>query len=57
MDLKTKLILGLVLMALVDLVFPFPLMAAFLIYVVAARPPFFRAWVNHIYGAPPLEME
>ena len=50
MTLKTKLILGLVLLALLDLVVPFPIIGALLIYVIAARPPFFEDWVKRVYG-------
>ena len=50
MTLRTKLLTTLAFLALVDVLVPFPLLVAFLIYVVAARPSFFRAWVEEIYA-------
>jgi len=47
---RNKVIVGLVGLALADLVLPFPILAAFMIYVVAARPPYFRDWVSRVYG-------
>lgn len=35
---------------LLDLIIPFvPIMAIFFIYILLAKPPFFKKWVDEIY--------
>ncbi len=53
MQWNTKVALVLALMAVVDVVIPVPLMALFLIYVLLARPPYFKAWVDRLYSDVP----
>lgn len=52
MDLRTKLLIGLAFVALVDIVLPLPLAGAFLLYVVAARPAGIKDLVLRLYDAP-----
>ena len=52
MDFKTRLLLILVLLALVDMVIPVPFFALFLIIVTVARPVFFLDWVRRVYETP-----
>jgi len=49
MKIKTKLLIWLILMAIVDLIIPLPLSALFLLYVLFNKPPWFREWVRDIY--------
>jgi len=51
MKLKTKLIIGLVIIAVVDMVIPIPFTALLLLYVVLERPPWFKTWTEDIYNA------
>ena len=46
-----KTVLYLVLLAVVDAVIPVPIAAGLLIYVVLARPPWFRDLVSRIYAS------
>lgn len=50
MTIKTKCIITLILLAMVDAVIPFPIIGAILIYVLLQRPPWFRNVVTDIYG-------
>ena len=50
MNFRTRLLLALVLLALLDMVIPIPFFALFLIYAVAARPTFFPQWVERVYS-------
>ena len=50
MDLKTKLIIYLVLLAIVDMIIPIPFTALLLIYVILNRPPWFTQYVKGIYS-------
>ncbi len=53
MSIKTKKILAvLVLLAIIDTVFLFPFLGAFLIYIVLQRPPWFMNIVREIYEEP-----
>ncbi len=53
MSIKTKKILAvLVLLAIIDAVFLFPFLGAFLIYIVLQRPPWFMNIVREIYEEP-----
>jgi len=50
MNVKTKSLVGLILLAMVDTVIPFPILGVTLIYVVLQRPPWFKDVVLEIYG-------
>ena len=52
MDFKTRLLLILVPLALLDMVIPIPFFAVFLITVTVARPAFFLDWVRRVYEIP-----
>lgn len=47
MTIKTKTLIALLLLCLVDTVIPFPIIGAILIYVLLQRPP----WVRNVLGA------
>jgi hypothetical protein len=49
MNPKSKTLLWLVLLALVDTFIPIPITALILIYVVTERPPWFTSLVDDIY--------
>jgi hypothetical protein len=51
MTIKTKCLITLILLAMVDTVIPFPIIGAILIYVLLQRPPWFRNVVAELYGA------
>ena len=46
---STKVLWGLILFGLIDLVIPLPLLAFTLIYVVLEQPPWFRELVDEVY--------
>ncbi len=50
MDYKTKVLAGLISLAIVDVVIPVPVIGLFLIYVIITRPPWFSDLVAQIYG-------
>jgi hypothetical protein len=50
MTTKTKTLISLLLLCLVDTVIPFPIIGAILIYVLLQRPPWFKNVVAEIYG-------
>jgi putative effector of murein hydrolase LrgA (UPF0299 family) len=50
MTIKTKWFITLILLSMVDIVIPFPIIGAILIYVLLQRPPWFRNVVADIYG-------
>ena len=50
MSIKTKSLVYLILLAIVDTVIPFPILGVILIYVVLQRPPWFRNVVTEIYN-------
>jgi hypothetical protein len=50
MSIKTKSLVGLILLAMVDTVIPFPILGVILIYALLQRPPWFRDVVLEIYG-------
>jgi len=50
MNLRTKLILVLIILCLVDTVIPVPILGLVLIHVILARPPWFRELVHEVYG-------
>lgn len=49
MNLRTKLIIILATMCIVDIVIPIPILGVTLVCVVAQRPPWFIDMVNKIY--------
>ena len=50
MNLKNKLLISLVLLALVDTLIPVPIMTLILIYVLFEHPPWFKKYVDEIYS-------
>ncbi len=50
---STKILIGLILIGLIDIVIPIPILAFTLIYVILERPPWFREIVDDIYGSLP----
>lgn len=50
MSTKTKIIVYLLILALLDTVIPVPIMEILLITVVIQKPPWFRKMVDEIYG-------
>ena len=50
MTTKTKTLIALILLCLVDTVIPFPIIGVILIYVLLQRPPWFKNVVAEIYG-------
>jgi len=50
MNIKTKSVVGLIMLGMVDAVIPFPILGVILIYVVLQKPPWFRNVVLEIYG-------
>ena len=51
MTIKTKCLIGLILLAMVDMVIPLPIIGALLIYILLQRPPWFRNVVTEIYSS------
>ncbi len=49
MKLKTKLLIGLVVLAVLDMVIPIPFTALILLYVVLEKPPWFEKVVSDLY--------
>jgi hypothetical protein len=49
MSLKTKILLCLVLIGIIDELIPLPIMAMMLIYVLYQKPDRFKRWVDEIY--------
>ncbi|MFZ0451712.1 MAG: hypothetical protein WAL98_20940 [Desulfatiglandaceae bacterium] len=50
MGIKSKCLIFLILMGIVDVVIPVPIIGIFLIYVLFQRPPWFFEMVKEIYG-------
>ena len=50
MTTKTKTLIALILLSMVDTVIPFPIIGVILIYVLLQRPPWFKNVVAEIYG-------
>jgi hypothetical protein len=50
MKTKTKTLIYLSILALLDMIIPIPFTALILIYVILERPPWFRDLVDVIYG-------
>ena len=53
MQWSTKAALVLAAIAVFDVVIPIPLIGLFLIFVLLARPPYFKAWVDRLYADSP----
>jgi len=51
MTVKTKCLITLILLAMVDTVIPLPIIGVLLIYVLLQRPTWFKNVVAEIYGA------
>ncbi len=49
MDIRSKTLLGLALLCLLDVVIPLPISGVVLIYVLLQRPPWFIDTVERIY--------
>ena len=50
MTTKTKTLIALILLSMVDTVIPLPIIGVILIYVLLQRPPWFKNVVVGIYG-------
>ena len=50
MHTKTKLLAGLIVLSVVDMVIPFPILGVILIHVLLNKPPWFEKLVRGIYG-------
>jgi hypothetical protein len=51
MSIKTKSLIFLVILGIIDMVIPIPILGVILIYVVLQRPPWFRNLVQEIYNS------
>ena len=49
MNIKTKTLVGLVIIGLIDMVIPVPILGIVLFYVVLQKPPWFPEMVSEIY--------
>jgi hypothetical protein len=47
---KTKILIALLLLCMVDTVIPFPIIGAILIYILLQRPPWVRNVIGELYG-------
>jgi hypothetical protein len=52
MSARSRTLAILIPMALVDAIIPVPIFGILLIYVLLARPPWFRSLVDDVYGRP-----
>ena len=50
MTTKTKTLIALILLSMVDTVIPFPIIGVILIYVLLQRPPWVRNVIGELYG-------
>ena len=50
MTTKTKTLIALILLSMVDTVIPLPIIGAILIYVLLQRPPWVRNVIGELYG-------
>lgn len=50
MSIKTKTLISLIVLGIVDMVIPIPIFGLILIYVVLQRPPWFADIVRQIYN-------
>jgi hypothetical protein len=49
MSIKTKTLIFLILLGIIDMVVPVPILGVTLIYIVSQRPPWFADLVGEIY--------
>lgn len=49
MNIKTKTLIFLIILGIIDMVIPIPILGVVLIYVVFQRPPWFMDIVSEIY--------
>ena len=49
MSIKTKTLIVLIILGIIDMVIPIPILEVVLFYVVSQRPPWFRDVVSEIY--------
>ena len=49
MKLRGKLIIGLIILAVLDMLVPIPFTALLLLYVVLEKPPWFQTWASELY--------
>ena len=49
MNIRNKVLVGLLLLCVIDLLIPLPIIGGILVYVVAQRPPWFVDLANRIY--------
>ncbi len=49
MSIKTKTLIVLIILGIIDMVIPIPILAVVLFYVVSQRPPWFMDVVSEIY--------
>jgi hypothetical protein len=50
MTTKTKCLITLIILSMVDTVIPFPIIGVILIYILLQRPPWFKNVTAEIYG-------
>jgi len=50
MTIKTKTLIALLLLSMVDTVIPLPIIGVILIYVLLQRPPWVRNVIGELYG-------
>ena len=50
MALKTKCLIGLIVLSIVDVLIPIPIVGLILVYVVLQKPPWFVDMVREIYS-------
>jgi putative effector of murein hydrolase LrgA (UPF0299 family) len=51
MTLKTRSLIGLVLLSIVDAVIPIPIVGLILLFVILQKPPWFQQLVHELYRA------
>ena len=51
MTLKTRTLIGLVGLSIIDTVTPFPIVGLILVFVIVQKPPWFQNLVDEIYKA------
>jgi hypothetical protein len=51
MTVKTKCLMGLIALGVVDALIPLPILGLILIYVLLQRPPWFHEMVREVYRA------
>ncbi len=50
MDIKTKFIIILIFLGLIDAIIPFPIIGVILIYIILQKPLWFKELVSEIYN-------